>query len=78
MTTDTETTTWTLDHHLTILNQIESRPGPADDEGIRWTERRPTGKAIALCPCGLNTGLVDRSELPNIEELTAQHPRTLG
>ncbi|MDX3777746.1 hypothetical protein [Streptomyces europaeiscabiei] len=69
---------WTLDHHLTVLNQIESLPGPPDGEGVRWVERRLTGKAIAVCPCGLNTGLIDRSDLPSVEELAAQHPRSGG
>ncbi|WP_328544589.1 hypothetical protein [Streptomyces europaeiscabiei] len=69
---------WALDHHLTVLNQIESQPGPPDDEGVRWVERRLTGKAIAVCPCGLNTGLVDRSDLPNLQELAARHPRSTG
>lgn len=67
---------WTMSHQLHVLNQIESRPGPPDDDGVRWMERRLTGKTIAVCPCGLNTGLVDRSELPSIEELAAQHPRS--
>ncbi|MDX2946805.1 hypothetical protein PV383_38400 [Streptomyces caniscabiei] len=69
---------WALDHYLTVLNQIESRPGPPDDEGVRWMVRRLTGKAIAVCPCGLNTGLVDRSDLPNLQELVVQHPRSAG
>jgi hypothetical protein len=41
-------------------------------------ERRLTDKAIAVCPCGLNTGLVDRSDLPDLQELAAQHPRSAG
>ncbi|MFM9796531.1 hypothetical protein [Streptomyces turgidiscabies] len=68
---------WTLDHRLHVLNQIESRPGPPNDEGERWMERRTTGKATAVCSCGFNTGLVDRSELPAVEELAAEHPRTI-
>lgn len=66
---------WSMDHQLHVLNQIESRPGQPDGNDERWMERRLTGKAIAVCPCGLNTGLVDSSELPDLQALAAEHPR---
>lgn len=65
--------TWTIDHQLHALIQIESRPGPLTDEGVRWMERRLTGKAVAACSCGYSTGLVDSGTLPNIEELAVEH-----
>ena len=59
---------WTMDHDLSLLAQTQSRPG---DDG--WMERRPTGKVRAVCACGYDTGLVERSELPSYEQLEAQH-----
>jgi uncharacterized ParB-like nuclease family protein len=66
---------WTMSHQLHVLNQIESRPGPPDEEGVRWMQRRLTGKTTAVCSCGYSSGLVDRDELPPIEELARRHPR---
>ena len=75
MSTATTEDTWTLAHQLHVLNQTEARPGQPDGRGIQWMERRLTGKAIAVCPCGYSTGLVDGGSLPPIEELAAEHPR---
>ena len=68
---------WTVDHRLHVLNQIESRLGLPDDKGDRWMERRLTGKTIAVCSCGYTSGLVDRDEVPPVEELAIEHPRTI-
>lgn len=68
---------WALDHRLHVLNQSEVRPAPPNDKGERWVERRLTGKAIAACSCGYTTGLIDRSQLPPMKDLAAQHPRGL-
>ncbi|MGW3416474.1 hypothetical protein [Streptomyces phaeochromogenes] len=75
MTTAPVEEPWVLDHQLHLLAQIESRPGLPDAKGDRWMDRRTTGKVMAVCTCGLNTGLVDRGELPSIEQLAAEHPR---
>ncbi|MDX3047567.1 hypothetical protein PV378_13795 [Streptomyces scabiei] len=79
MTTATEPVAepWTMSHQLHVFNQVESRPGPPDDEGTRWMERRTTGKATAVCSCGYSSGLVDRGDLPPVDALAAEHPRTL-
>ncbi|MEU9285976.1 hypothetical protein AB0D57_14930 [Streptomyces sp. NPDC048275] len=75
--TDSIAEPWSMDHRLHVLNQIESRLGPADTEGVRWMERRLTGKVIAVCSCGLNTGLVDRGQMRPAEELAAEHSPSL-
>jgi hypothetical protein len=69
---------WTMSHQLHVLNQIESRPGLPNEQGECWMERRLTGKAIACCSCGYTTGLIDRTDLPPIADLAAQHPRATG
>ena len=68
---------WTTDHRLHVLNQIEARPGQPNDKGERWMERRLTGKVTAVCSCGYNTGLVDRSQVSDVEQLAAEHPRSI-
>jgi len=74
---DTLPEPWTMDHSLHVLMQIESRPLPPNDKGERWTERRLTGKATAVCSCGYSSGLIDTSELPRVEQLAIEHPLSM-
>jgi hypothetical protein len=64
---------WALDHAPRILMQMEVRPGPAMTDGTRWTERRLTGRGVALCSCGYNTGLIPRAELPEVTAFVSGH-----
>ena len=65
---------WAVDHQLHVLYQTESRPEPPNTDGDQWMERRRTGKAMAVCPCGYTSGLVDTPALPDPAALTAAHP----
>lgn len=67
----TDVDTWTLAHSVTIHHQYQERPGALVDDGsgMRWIDAKPTGLAIALCNCGLNTGWVPRDQLPSAEQL---------
>ena len=64
---------WGLAHQPHILMQSEARPGPANTEGARWTERRLTGMGTALCSCGYTTGLLPREQLPEIRAFVGEH-----
>lgn len=59
---------WVIEHHLAGFLQLESRPGPVDEQGDRWKERRATGLVLYLCPCGLDTGWVARDQVPDLQE----------
>jgi hypothetical protein len=60
---------WDIPHQLTVQRQIRQRSGPTDEHGQRWLEAEPTGLAIALCNCGLNTGWIPATQLPSREQL---------
>lgn len=70
---------WTIPHQLTVLRQWRERPDSVDDYGQQWYEAEPTGLAIAVCTCGLDTGWVPAAQLPSREQLedVDQHT-TLG
>ena len=65
---------WTMDHKLHMLIQTEARDGEPNGKGERWVERRPTGKAIAVCSCGYSSGLVASDDLPPSQQLASDHP----
>lgn len=39
------------------LKVAEVRPLSPTADG--WTRREPTGRAVVVCPCGLDTGFID-------------------
>ncbi|MFJ5059037.1 hypothetical protein ACIP96_06410 [Streptomyces nigra] len=69
----TAPTTWATPHALHVAQQIQSRLGPADEEGQRWMEHRRTGLVNASCNCGYSTGWIPREQLPATDELYRQH-----
>jgi len=64
---------WTTGHDLSVHNQIESRPGPAQEDGITWADNRSTGMVHVLCNCGYSSGWIPRQEMPSFEQLRAAH-----
>ncbi|MEV0639029.1 hypothetical protein AB0I77_29615 [Streptomyces sp. NPDC050619] len=44
-------------HHVTIARQVQTLP-PQDG----WACQETTNHGWATCPCGFNTGLVDKTE----------------
>lgn len=81
MTSESENVTcagaapWALDHQVHLLAQTESRPGPPTDKGEQWMECQRTGKAMVVCTCGYNSGLIDRADLEaTVAALADEHP----
>lgn len=68
MATETKAEPWALEHTLHLLTQTEILAG---SDG--WSERRPTGRALAVCNCGYISGWVPRDELPPVATLLAEH-----
>lgn len=48
------------EHRLNLHREVEDVPDP--ELTAQWRERRLTGKARAICACGLDTGIVPSSE----------------
>ncbi|GAA4676813.1 hypothetical protein GCM10023347_33930 [Streptomyces chumphonensis] len=70
---------WTPDHELHAFARTESRPGPPEEDGGQWMERRQTGQALIVCECGYTSGLIDRATVrETMAELAAEHPPALG
>jgi hypothetical protein len=44
-------------HRLLIVAELRQ---PQTDE--QWAQYEPTGRACVVCPCGLNTGFIDKTE----------------
>lgn len=64
---------WSKGHRLTVHNQIESRPGPAQGDGASWLENRAVGVVHLLCNCGYSSGWIPRAEMPDPDQLKAEH-----
>ncbi|MEU5769808.1 hypothetical protein ABZ782_28225 [Streptomyces asoensis] len=64
---------WSKPHRLTIHNQIESRPGPLEEDGRAWLENRSAGMVHLLCNCGYSTGWIRRQDMPDPTTLKAEH-----
>ncbi|WP_460067366.1 hypothetical protein [Streptomyces sp. YKOK-I1] len=64
---------WATGHRLTIHNQIESRPGPVQDDGTSWLENRSVGMVHLLCNCGYSSGWIPRDQMPGPDQLKAEH-----
>lgn len=59
---------WTLPHQVTLFRQVRQRPGDVvADANPRqyWADTEPTSLALAVCNCGLNTGWIDQSLMPD-------------
>ncbi|MFE7791306.1 hypothetical protein [Streptomyces sp. NPDC057460] len=66
-------TLWTTEHRVTLLQQIETRPGDDAGAGQRWMEARNTGRVLVACNCGYTSGWVRRSDLPDAAAVYAEH-----
>lgn len=64
---------WSKAHRLHIHNQIESRPGPVEDDGTSWLENRSAGLVHLVCNCGYSSGWIRRQEMPDPVQLKAEH-----
>jgi hypothetical protein len=49
-------------HHPTLVQEIRDL-APTDDG---WAQREPTGRACTVCPCGLDTGFIDKAEASRV------------
>jgi hypothetical protein len=65
---------WVKPHVLQVFKQVERRP----DKGSGWMETQGTGLVHLLCNCGYSTGWISREQVPNSEELAAEHEKPLA
>lgn len=45
-------------HRLLIVAELQSEEPTSDG----WAQYEATGRACVVCPCGLNTGFIDKTE----------------
>jgi hypothetical protein len=64
---------WVRGHRLYLTQQTEARAGSADARAARWQETRSTGQMNLVCNCGYSSGWIARKDMPDLDQLRAEH-----
>jgi hypothetical protein len=64
---------WVRGHRLYVHQQTEARAGQSDATGARWQETRGTGLLHLVCNCGYSSGWILREDMPDLDQLKAEH-----
>lgn len=51
-------------HRFTFEAEVRELPPTPDQHGALWANYEHTGRARATCPCGHDTGMVPKGQLP--------------